>query len=247
MEQRRIRLAVRYDGTDFAGSQVQPGRRTVAGTLKAGLESLLGQSVHLLFAGRTDAGVHAEENVCTFDAALPLPVDRLAQVLNRRLPPDLRVRSAAEVPQSFHPRYSARTRVYAYRVYRSMDVPVDRLRFTMPYEGPWNEVAVQHALSGLAGRHSFSSFAVGSLLPRYSLCTMDPVEFGERGPEIFWRFRANRFLRQMVRRLAGALLEVAAGRVGPQQFAEALSGPAGFQFKPALSQGLTLLKIEYDS
>src|SRR5437763_1750435 len=85
----RIRMTVRYDGTDFAGSQIQPGKRTVAGTLKAGLESLLQQEVKLDFASRTDAGVHAEANVCAFDAKLPFAVGKLPLLLGSRLPADL--------------------------------------------------------------------------------------------------------------------------------------------------------------
>src|SRR5512138_2978006 len=107
MPPQRIRMTVRYDGTDFAGSQVQPGRRTVAGTLKTELESYLQQEMHLEFASRTDSGVHAEGNVCAFNAELPLPVARLPLVLNNRLPGDLRVGAAQLVAATFRPRFDA--------------------------------------------------------------------------------------------------------------------------------------------
>src|SRR5215207_6159099 len=101
----RIKLLVRYDGTDFAGSQAQPGKRTVAGTLKTGLESLLKQPVKLDFASRTDSGVHADCNVCAFNADLPYEVGKLPQLLLRYLPSDLVVYAANEVAAKWHPRF----------------------------------------------------------------------------------------------------------------------------------------------
>src|SRR5688500_7666169 len=113
----RIRLTVRYDGTDFAGSQAQPGKRTVAGTLKAGLESLLQQPLKLDFASRTDSEVHADGNVCAFNAELPFAVAKLPQLVERYLPADLVVYEATEVDPRFHPRFDAVSRSYAYRIW----------------------------------------------------------------------------------------------------------------------------------
>jgi tRNA pseudouridine38-40 synthase len=241
----RIRLTVRYDGAGFAGSQIQPGKRTVAGTLKAGLESLLNQEVHLLFAGRTDSGVHAEGNVCAFDAALPFPAGKLAELLNSRLPEDLRIRESVAASAAFHPRFDASARSYEYCVYRGSDVPLQRSRYSAQYIGPWNAAAIAQAVAALAGRHAFNRFAQGALDPKYCICTLDPVGVTELGAEVRFHFRADRFLRQMIRRLMGALFEVAAGRVCPARLVQAVDGELEFQFKPAPPRGLTLLCVEY--
>jgi tRNA pseudouridine38-40 synthase len=245
MYQGRIRMKVRYDGTGFHGSQIQPGKRTVAGTLKAGLESLLHHKVHLLFAGRTDAGVHAEGNVCAFDAQLPFPVERLAQILNPSLPDDLQVRESQPALAHFHPRFEAMARVYEYCVWRSLDVPVSRMRYVMPYAGVWNELSLDEALQALPGRHDFHCFAEGSLDPQFAYCTLDPVAVRQQGDEIWFTFRGDRFLRQMVRRITGALIEVCAGQVTPAQFAAAVEGRMDFQFKPAPARGLVLKNVDY--
>jgi tRNA pseudouridine38-40 synthase len=242
----RIRLTVRYDGTAFAGSQRQPGRRTVAGTLTDELESLLGQPVRLVFASRTDSGVHADGNVCAFDAQPVFPVARLAAILNRRLPEDLRVREASEAEARFHPRFDAMGREYVYRVYRSADVPVDRLRYVAPYSGPWDAAAVAQGLKLLAGEQRFAAFSRFAPDKHEAVCTLQPVIAEERGPEISWRFAADRFLWNMVCRLAGALLGLAEGQVSLRQIEAALAGTRDFKLKPAPAKGLTLVAVRYE-
>jgi tRNA pseudouridine38-40 synthase len=247
MYEGRIRLTVRYDGTAFAGSQIQPGKRTVAGTLTVGLESLLMQELHLLFAGRTDSGVHAEGNVCAFDARLQFPIEKLAGLVNLRLPDDLQIREACPTLPGFHPRFDAQARIYEYTIYRGADVPVDRMRYVAGYSGAWHGAAVEQALGAVAGRHAFHSFAEGSLKPQYAYCVLDRVQIREHGPEVVLRFRSNRFLRQMLRRLVGALLKVAGGQISPQRFINAIDGELDFQFKPAPPRGLVLFCVEYES
>lgn len=242
----RIRLTVRYDGTAFAGSQRQPGRRTVAGTLTEELESLLDSPARLVFASRTDSGVHADGNVCAFDAALPFPVQRLPVILNRRLPNDLRVRDAAEAPARFHPRFDATAREYIYRVWRGSDVPVDRLRYVAPHDGAWDATAVARGLKLLAGEHSFAAFSRTAPDRHGSVCTLQPLQAEERGPEVCWRFVANRFLWNMVCRIAGALLGLAAGKVSLRQIEDALNGARDFRLRPAPAKGLTLVAVRYE-
>src|SRR5688572_4705796 len=152
----RIKLLVRYDGTGFAGSQQQPGKRTVAGTLKAGLESLLQQPLKLDFASRTDSGVHADCNVCAINAELPFAVDKLPQLIERYLPCDLVVYSASEVQKDFHPRFDAVTRSYAYRIWTEPCPPVDRMRYVAVLPQQWALRPLGKALNGLRGVHDFS-------------------------------------------------------------------------------------------
>ena len=236
---------VRYDGTDFAGSQVQPDERTVAGTLKESLELFTGQAVHLLMASRTDSGVHADGNVAAFDTQLTFPVEKLPQLLSRSLPTDVSIRDAGWVDQDFHPRFSALSREYVYRIYCSDDVPVDRSRFTAKHVGSWDQPAVEEVLEGLKGEHSFHNFAQGTLDFAECICTIQAASQVVRGQELWIGFTGNRFLRNMVCRLVGAIIMVASGKLGPAEMLAALEGELSFKLKPAPAKGLTLKHIGY--
>ena len=245
MSGRRIRLTVRYDGTDFAGSQIQPGVRTIAGTLKTELEFALGAQVHLLFAGRTDAGVHAEGNVCTFDADPPFPVERLPQIVGPKLPPDLEIRDAREVPPEFHPRYDAQRRTYLYRLLLGGDVPMCRKRYVTAEPVALDQLALTAAAQIITGRHSFMLFSKGLTSSEDAVCDLQSVDVELRKPELHLRFIGDRFLHHMVRLLVGALLSVASGSTSPEQLRLALAGQTGFQLRLMPPQGLTLMNVEY--
>lgn len=245
MERRRIRLTVCYDGRDFAGSQIQAGKRTVAGTLKAELESQLGEPIRLDFASRTDRGVHADGNVCALTAAPKFPSEKFPQVLNPRLPWDLKIRSGADAAAGFSPRFDAVARTYVYRIYRGLHVPIDRQRYVAAYEGNWDGEQVNRALRSLLGSHSFAAFGKTSDAAEACICRMQTSRSSEHGAEVWWTFTANRFLRHMIVRLAGALLEVASGRLAPEALEQALTGQQNFKLRPAPAQGLTLIGVEY--
>jgi len=241
----RIRLTVRYDGTDFAGSQLQPGKRTVAGTLKAGLESLLKQPVKLDFASRTDSGVHADCNVCAFNVDLPYAAAKLPQMLSRYLPGDLVVYEASEVDNRWHPRFDAKRRSYFYRCWDGGLPPVDRMRYVAALPQTWKLRPMQTVLRSLQGTHDFTAFSASRFAPEDSRCTFHAASVEVRGSEVIFHFTANRFLRHMVVRLVGALAKVGSGEQTPAAFAAMLSSGERFQFRPAPAQGLTLVDVEY--
>jgi tRNA pseudouridine38-40 synthase len=241
----RIKLTVRYDGTEYSGSQVQPGLRTVEGTLKDGLESLLKQPVKLLFASRTDAGVHADGNVAAFDAELRFPVERLPQLVDRQLPEDMAVREAEPTSDEFHPRFDAVSRTYVYRFMRGADVPVDRRRYCCPYTGQWDGAAVGAVLAGIHGVHDFAEFAASEEDGGSTNCAVLASAVSEHGAEVTIEITANRFLRNMICRLAGAIALVADGRVTVDQVLAALEQPKDFRLKPAPAKGLTLKRVDY--
>jgi len=236
---------VRYDGTDFSGSQVQPGQRTVEGTLTEGLESLLEQPVRLLFASRTDTGVHADGNVAAFDAEMKFPVDRLPELLNRLLPGDVALRDAQEASAAFHPRFDAVSRTYVYRFYRGSDVPVDRARYCCPHEGQWDSLVVDSILAGLAGVHSFAEFAQPAEDGGSTECDVRGAAQTEQGPEVCVEITANRFLRNMICLLAAAVAQAAAGKISADQVLGALEQEKDFRLQPAPAKGLTLIRVDY--
>jgi tRNA pseudouridine38-40 synthase len=241
----RIRMTVRYDGTDFAGSQIQPGKRTVAGTLKAGLESLLEQPVKLDFASRTDAGVHADGNICAFTARLPFESVKLPRLLSRHLPADLVVWQAENVGSEFHPRFDAISRTYVYRCWGDEFPPVDRLRYVAVFAQEWKQRPLAKTLKLLRGRHDFSAFSASGLAPADSICELTAASVELRDNEIVFTFTANRFLRHMVVRLVGALAKVGAGEQTPEAFGAMLNSGQRFQFRPAPAKGLTLVDVKY--
>ena len=242
---RRIALKLRYDGTGFHGSQIQPGQRTVAGTLKNELELLTGAAVALQFAGRTDAGVHANGNVCAFDAELGFPTENLATVLNARLPQDLEVRSAWDCAADFHPRFDARLREYRYRLFLGTDVPVEKRRYYAVWPGKWSARRIASALKALSGEHLFHRYCAGSLAREQSRCRITAELLDGPVGEAELRFRGDRFLHNMICRLVSATLAHSEGRITLTDLRAALKGERRFQLKPAPPQGLVLEDVYY--
>lgn len=246
----RVRLALAYDGTGFAGWARQPGQRTVAGALDEALDRLLPGSSGLTVAGRTDAGVHATGQVAHVDVphprweAYPGTLDRR---LSAVLPPDVRVTRADAAPPGFDARFSALSRTYTYRV---TDAPwgADPLRRhdTLAWPRGLDVDAMAEAAAGLLGEHDFAAYCrrrPGATTVR-ALLGLD----WERGPDgvITATVRADAFCHSMVRSLVGALLSVGEGR-------RPTAWPAGLlaerqragQVVVAPPHGLTLVRVSY--
>jgi tRNA pseudouridine38-40 synthase len=207
---RRYRARVEYDGTDFAGFQVQPGARTVQGELEAALARLNGgirQPVD--GAGRTDAGVHAEGQVIAFSYAGRLTAAELGRALDALLPSDVSIRDVRRTTSRFHPRYAARYREYRYTVWNGPRSPL-RERTALGVRVPLDTAAMARAGSALEGRHDFSAFGAADRNP---VRTVHSVRVRRNGSLVTIDVRADAFLRGMVRRIAAVLLEVGRGKM----------------------------------
>ena len=156
---RNLKLILAYDGADFAGWQVQPGRATNQGTLASAIGRLTGENVLPQGSGRTDAGVHGLAQVASFQTASPIPIENWIKALNDILPPSIRVLEISEAPLDFHARKSARAKTYRYRIYRSATCPPFLARYVWPYPYPLDEVAMMAAAGVVVGEHDFTSFA----------------------------------------------------------------------------------------
>ncbi len=156
---RNLKLILSYDGFEFAGWQVQPGRATVQGTLASAIGRLSGENVLPQGSGRTDAGVHALAQVATFPTASPIPVGNWVVALNDILPPSIRVLEAREATPDFHARKSARAKTYRYRMYRGAVCPPFLARYVWHYPYPLDEAAMAAAAGVVVGKHDFTSFA----------------------------------------------------------------------------------------
>ena len=156
---RNLKLILAYEGTDFAGWQVQPGRATVQGTLASAIGRLTGENVLPQGSGRTDAGVHALAQVAGFQSASSIPTENWALALNHILPPSIRVLEVTEVPPDFHPRKSAKAKTYRYRIHRGDVCLPFEARYVWHYPYPLDEDAMVAAAEVIVGEHDFTSFA----------------------------------------------------------------------------------------
>jgi len=237
----RYRARVEYDGTDFAGFQIQPGARTVQGELEAALTRISGGSrIRVAAAGRTDAGVHATGQVIAFTDPKGRPATELARALDALLPGDVAIREVRRVPAGFNPRYAARYREYRYTVWNGPRSPL-RERFALGVRDPLDTAAMERAGSVLVGRHDFSAFGVAHRQP---VRTVHAVRVRRDGSNVTIDVTADAFLRQMVRRMVAALLEVSHGKTTEEAVTAALASrrPA-FNGAVAPAKGLCLRRV----
>ena len=241
-----VKLVVEYDGTAFHGWQAQSGgTRTVQATLAAAIESLTGESVSLIAAGRTDAGVHALGQVVNFRLDRPFALDRLPAALNARLAPDLVVRSAELAPEGFHARYSARARLYAYRIRQALPKGAYQRQYVWTVGESLDLAAMRAAGQRLLGRHDFRAFGRSPRPGGHT--TRENLDFAVDMDDANWvtiLVRADAFLYGMMRRIAGALVEVGRRR-RPLEWIDELLGGSTAGLRPAPARGLVQVAVEY--
>jgi pseudouridylate synthase I len=237
----RYRARVEYDGTDFAGFQIQPGARTVQGELEAALTRISGGSrVRVAAAGRTDAGVHATGQVIAFTDPKGRSATELARALDALLPGDVAIREVRRVPAGFNPRYAARYREYRYTIWNGPRSPL-RERFALGVRDPLDTAAMERAGSVLVGRHDFSAFGVAHRQP---VRIVHSIRVRRNGSLVTIDVAADAFLGQMVRRIVAALLEVGHRRTTEEAVTAALASrrPA-FNGAVAPAKGLCLRHV----
>ncbi len=242
----RVMLVVAYEGTAYCGWQIQPNGITIESVLNEALSSLLNEEICVTGASRTDAGVHSLGNVAIFDTTTRMPADKIAFALNERLPDDIVVQSSRQVADDFHPRYTKSTKTYEYRILnRTMPLPLLR-NTSYFYHYPLNVEAMQQAAATLVGEHDFSSFAsvksqVASFTRTLYECTVTKED-----DLITIRVRGNGFLYNMVRIIAGTLIQVGAGKIAPEQMADILAAKDREAAGPtAPAHGLIMMEIDF--
>jgi tRNA pseudouridine38-40 synthase len=237
----RYRATVEYDGTDFAGFQVNPGRRTVQGVLEDALARLgNGAGERVDGAGRTDAGVHATGQVIAFSYDGRLTTTGLGRALDALLPPDIAIRDVRPAPAGFNPRYAARYREYRYTVWNGPRSPL-RERTALGVRIPLDTAAMERAGSVLIGRHDFSAFGVAD---RSAVRTVMAVRVRRDGRVVTIDVRADAFLRGMVRRMVACLLEVGLGKMDEEAVRSALAGAGpALAGAAAPAKGLCLRRV----
>ena len=207
---RRFRATVEYDGTEFAGFQIQAEARTVQGELEAALARLSGGTRQVVQgAGRTDAGVHATGQVIAFTYPGSLSAEALMEALNGMLPPDVAIRDMRRAPAGFNPRYAARYREYRYTIWNGPRSPL-RERTSLWVRSELDVTAMAEAATAFEGRHDFSPFGGADPQP---VRTVHRLRVRRQGSTVTIDVRADAFLRGMVRRIVAALLAVGRGQL----------------------------------
>lgn len=259
---RRILLRVAYDGTGYHGWQVQPNARTIEGELNRVLTQLTGEEIQVIGASRTDAGVHALGNVAVFDTASRIPAEKFSYALNQRLPEDIVIQSSVQVDDDFHPRHCDCQKTYEYDILnRTFPLPAYRNTAYFLY-GDLDLDAMRRACRAFLGEHDFASFcAAGAQVQTtvrtvYSLEVLEqPLTEAGRGvqsqqsPErlLTIRVRGNGFLYNMVRIIAGTLVEVGRGHIRPEEVEGIIAACDRAKAGPtAPARGLRLVEIKYD-
>ncbi len=255
--QRRVRLTLQYDGSAYNGWQVQASGITIQGLLQDCIQRLTGERVSVIGAGRTDAGVHAIEQIAAFDSGSELEVGVIKRALNALLPRDIRVTGADETERDFHPRYRARARRYVYLIANMRDTPVFIHRYVWPIRFPLDVEAMRTASALLIGRHDFSSFrgaGCGAKSPVRNVSFLETSKLQEatflftafRGDFVRVSVEANAFLRHMVRNIVGTLAEIGRGRTDPRGIKDILEARERNAAGPtAPPGGLFLEKVIY--
>ncbi len=245
----RVRLVVAYDGTNYCGWQLQPNGITIEEVLNRTLTELLGEEIRVIGASRTDSGVHALGNVAVFDTETRIPAEKLSYALNTRLPEDIRIQSSEEVAADFHPRHCDSVKTYEYRIWNhSFANPQERLYSKFCYYD-LDVKRMQKAADILVGTHDFASFCSAGSQATTTVRTITGLTC-ERDPEeprmIRIRVRGTGFLYNMVRIIAGTLLEIGMGLRESEEMQEILDACDRSKAGPtAEPQGLTLVGIRF--
>ncbi len=243
---RNIKLYIEYDGTLYAGWQQQNNAITVQEILKSTIESIVCEPISLHGSGRTDAGVHALGQIASFKTTSSIPSSKLILAINSTLPEDIVVNDAHEVDDNFHPRFNAKWKVYKYTVFNSKLRPVLDRNFCHFFNYDLNFSDLKLGAEKFKGEHDFSAFKTGALLNDNNVRIIKRLDIERSGKYVYFIFEGNGFLRNMVRRITGSLLEMARGKITLDELKTILDSKNPlFGRWTAPAKGLCLMEVKY--
>ena len=241
-----VQLILEYDGTPYAGWQRQPDQPTIQEAVETAIAGVTQRQVPVTGAGRTDAGVHALGQVASFRIDRIMTPREWTRALNAHLPDTIAVRSAVLVPDTFHARYSAKGKLYEYRLVNREARPALDRQYCWHIHKPLNDAAMNQAAMALIGSHDFSSFQTQPTDNEDPTCRIEHLTVIRHGDTLRVEVYADRFLKQMVRSIVGTLVEVGLGKRPADSFTSILTArdrsAAG---KTAPPQGLFLMRVDY--
>ena len=243
---RNIRLVIKYDGTRYSGWQFQKNAETVQGRIESALKRITGHKVKLKGAGRTDSGVHAVGQVANFKTHSKLALNKVKDALNSALAEDILIVSAESAPLKFDSQRSARSKRYRYTVTTARFVDPFIRHFAARFSYPLNIRSMERAARALTGRHDFKAFQTAGSSELNTVRTIKKIKIEKRGDLVYIDLWADGFLYNMVRTIAGTLLEIGRGKMPEESIREVLlkrdrrsAGPT------APARGLCLMNVEY--
>ena len=243
---RNLRLDICYDGSRYRGWQRLPGKEdTIQGKLESCLSRILGEEIEISGSGRTDAGVHAKHQIANFHTESAMSCEQLLTELRRYLPEDIGIHSCKDVSPRFHARLNAREKTYEYRIWNSEKPCVFQRRWVAVMPEPLDLAAMKEAADHLLGEHDFSAFCGNAKIKKSTVRQIRSIEIFRTGEEVRLRFTGNGFLHNMVRILAGTLVEVGRGERAADSIPELFGNKraeAGFL---APAKGLCLEEVMY--
>jgi tRNA pseudouridine38-40 synthase len=249
----RYRLDIEYDGSAYAGWQRQAGQHSIQAAIEQAVLAFSGETVSPRGAGRTDAGVHALGQVASFKLSSPIAENDLFRALNAKLPEDVRVLSVGVAPPGFNARFSARSKVYRYRISNTRVMSPFQRRFAWHISRKLDLSAMNEAARELVGEHDFSCFQAKGGKVKTSTRTITHSEWTEEpvaggGRIMTYETAGSGFLKYMVRTVVGTLVEVGDGRRRPESLRDLLhSGSRAAAGPTAPPAGLYLVRVDYDA
>jgi tRNA pseudouridine38-40 synthase len=250
---RHLKLTIAYDGATFHGWQIQPGQPTIQGTIAEAASQITQEKILIHGASRTDTGVHALGQVAHFKTQSALSAAEFQRALNALLPPTIRIIAAEEVGPDFHARWQAQGKTYRYRIWRGQVLPPFEYERALHYSGPLDEVAMAQAARQFEGEHDFTSFSASSGSEDddrerevvRAIYSSEVIREPDRD-ELAYIVRGRSFLRYMVRKIVGTLIEVGKGRLAPADIAPIFEARDRSRSGPTVpAKGLYLVSLEY--
>ena len=243
---RNIKLTIEYDGKDFNGWQKQPDKLNIQGTIEKAIERVTGEIVELTASGRTDAGVHSLGQVANFKTNTNIPIEKIPVAINSQLKKSIVIKKAEEVDEKFHSRLSCKRKTYRYIINNSPEGSAiyRNLETHIPYK--LNVKKMKEAIKYFIGEHDFKAFKASGTSSKSSVRTIYDAKIYEDKERIFIELTGNGFLYNMVRIIAGTLVDVGSGKIMPEDIVNIINSKkrenAGKTLPP---QGLYLLNVDY--
>ena len=245
---RNIKIIIEYDGKDYNGWQKQPNKLNIQGEIERAIEEITGEKVDLIASGRTDAGVHALAQVANFKIEKDIPIEKIPYALNSKLKKSIRIKEAKEVDEKFHSRYTCKRKTYKYVIYNSIQGTAIYRNLQYHFPEKLDDIKMNEAVKYLIGEHDFKSFKASGTSSKSSVRTIYDAKVTREGEIVTIELTGNGFLYNMVRIIAGTLVDVGEGKIKPEDVKKILLAKdrlkAGRTLPPT---GLYLVNVEYDS
>ena len=244
---RNIKVTIEYDGKDFNGWQKQPNKLNIQGEIERAIEEITGEEVDLIASGRTDAGVHALGQVANFKTNSTIPTEKFPIALNTKLKRSIRILNVEEVEERFHSRYNCKRKTYQYIINNSSNGTAIYRDLEYNYSQKLDIEAMKQAVKYFIGEHDFKGFKASGTSSKSSVRTIYEAKVKKENDRIMIELTGNGFLYNMVRIIAGTLVEVGSGKILPEEIPAIIqSGDRQKAGKTLPPQGLYLVKVEYE-